>query len=125
MRIAVSAETNQGLMAPVAQHFGHAPFFCLVDVQDGEIVGVASVANPHYVQHVPGVVPEFVRSQNAAVLITGGMGQRAIALFEQFGVQPVTGAMGLVGDATERYLRGELNEAAAGCPGGQCHQGGH
>ena len=123
MRIAVSAETNQGLQAPVAQHFGHAPYFCFVDIRDGQIATATSLANPHYGQHTPGVVPAFVRSQNAQVMITGGMGQRAISLFEQAGIQPVTGATGLVGEVVQQFLRGEMNGAAAGCPGsGDCHQ---
>ena len=33
MRIAVSADTNQGLESQVAHHFGRCPYFVLVDLK--------------------------------------------------------------------------------------------
>jgi predicted Fe-Mo cluster-binding NifX family protein len=45
-------------------------------------------------------------------MLTGGMGRRAIMFFEQFGVQPVTGAAGSVRQSLERYLGGTLQGAA-------------
>jgi hypothetical protein len=44
-------------------------------------------------------------------MLTGGMGRRAIAFFQQYGVQAVTGASGTVRHALERYLGGELRGA--------------
>ena len=49
MRIAVSAETNAGLDAPVNGHFGHSPYFTLVEVVDGQIG--ATQASPTRVIH--------------------------------------------------------------------------
>ena len=46
MKIAVTAESNNGLESMVAQHFGHAPFFILVDVENGEVTATQGVANP-------------------------------------------------------------------------------
>ena len=46
MKIAVTAETNNGLESMVAQHFGHAPYFMLVDVENGEVTATQGVANP-------------------------------------------------------------------------------
>jgi hypothetical protein len=37
MRIAVSTETNAGLDAPVAGHFGRCPFFTLIDLEAEQI----------------------------------------------------------------------------------------
>ncbi len=42
------------------------------------------------------------------VMVTGGMGRRAIGFFEQYGIEAVTGASGTVRYALERYLGGEL-----------------
>lgn len=41
-------------------------------------------------------------------MLTGGMGWRAIALFEEYGIEAVTGAQGTVRRALEGYLGGEL-----------------
>ena len=112
MKIAVTAENNNGLESLVAQHFGHAPFFVLVDVKDGEVCAVQGVANPFATAHQPGQIPDFVKQQNADVILSGGMGGRAIEFFEQAGIKAATGASGTVRQALEQYLGGKLNEAA-------------
>lgn len=108
MRIAVSSETNAGLDAPVAEHFGRCPFFTLVDLEGETIQAVQVVANPFFPVHEPGQVPAFVHSQGADVMLTGGMGGRAAAFFQQYGIQPVTGASGAVRDALACLHSGAL-----------------
>jgi len=108
MRVAVSAESNLGLEANVGSHFGHSPFFALVDLEGEHVKSVLVLANPAYPEHVPGVVPRFIHSYGADVMLTGGMGHRAVTFFEQYGIRPVTGANGTVRQALERFLRGEL-----------------
>jgi predicted Fe-Mo cluster-binding NifX family protein len=108
MRIAISADNNNGLESVVSPHFGRCPYFVLVDTDGQEITAVNAVDNPYYGNHRPGQVPAFINSHNVNVMLTGGMGHRAIIYFEQFGVQPVTGAMGTVRQSLERYLGGAL-----------------
>lgn len=114
MRIAISSEENNGLDGQVAQHFGRCPYFILVDLEGREMKQINTVDNPFYLQHQPGQVPEFVRSQEANVMLAGGMGHRAISFFEQYGIKAVTGASGTIRTALEQYLGGEL-EGAAPC----------
>ena len=45
-------------------------------------------------------------------MLTGGMGYRAVTFFEQYGIQPVTGASGTVRDAVDQFLNGQLTGAA-------------
>jgi predicted Fe-Mo cluster-binding NifX family protein len=45
-------------------------------------------------------------------MITGGMGRRAIAFFDEYGIQAVTGASGTVRQTLQRYLGGSLSGAA-------------
>jgi len=108
MRIAISADNQNGLDSVVSPHFGRCPFYILVDVEDHEVKAVNAVDNPHYGQHAPGVVPSFIHSQGVDVMLTGGMGGRAIAFFEQLGIEAVTGASGTVRRALELYLGGQL-----------------
>jgi len=112
-RIALACETGFGLEAVLSPHFGRCPFYVLVDVTSDHILGFQVVRNPHYPDHQPGVVPQFIRSQNAHVMIAGGMGPTAIDLFNQFGIDVATGARGKVKDVVEAYLRGEIQEVAA------------
>jgi predicted Fe-Mo cluster-binding NifX family protein len=113
-RIAISANENNGLDSAIGSHFGRCPYFVLADVEGQDVVAVQTVANPYYGHHQPGQVPGFVRSQGADVMLTGGMGGRAIGFFEQYGIQPVTGASGTVRWSLEQYLAGAL-EGGAPC----------
>jgi len=112
MRIAVTAENDRGLDSAVCAHFGHSPYFVLVDLVEGVVVNVETVANPSYGNHRPGEVPAFIDSQHANVMLSGGMGANAIAFFERYGIDVATGATGRVKDALESYLRGELTGTA-------------
>ena len=108
MRIAISADNDNGLESVVSPHFGRCPHYILVDVEGQEVKAVQSVDNPHYSQHAPGQVPGFIHSQGVNVMVTGGMGRRAIIFFEQYGIEAVTGASGTVRHALEGYLGGQL-----------------
>jgi predicted Fe-Mo cluster-binding NifX family protein len=112
MRIAVSANENKGLESAIGAHFGRCPFFVLVDVEDNKIQAVQTIDNPYYSQHQPGQVPGFIRTQEANAMLSGGMGGRAVAFFQQYGIEPVTGAAGTVGQSIDRYLSGELTGTA-------------
>ncbi|MFP4395343.1 MAG: NifB/NifX family molybdenum-iron cluster-binding protein [Anaerolineales bacterium] len=112
MRIAVSAEQNQGLESVAAHHFGRCPYYIIVDVDDHHITAVESIANPYYQAHRPGQVPAFIREQGVDMMVAGGMGRRAIALFQQYGIEAYTGAAGVVRRALEQALGGQLEEAA-------------
>jgi len=118
MRIAIAAETDNGLDSLASAHFGHTGFFVLVDVDGSEVKAINTVKNPFHGGHQPGQLPEFLRQQEANVLLSGGMGHRAVAFFQQYGIQPVTGASGTVRDALEAYLGGALSGVEA-CDDGQ------
>jgi len=111
MRIAVSADDSNGLDSVVSPHFGRCPYYILVDLDGQEVKQVNAVANPNYGRHAPGTVPTFIQNQSADVMLAGGMGRRAIALFQQYGIQAATGAAGSVRHALEQYLGGGLQGA--------------
>jgi predicted Fe-Mo cluster-binding NifX family protein len=108
MRIAISTETNNGLDSQVAQHFGRCPYFAFVDVEGQEIQSTQVVENPFFSGHQVGQVPNFIHEQNADVMLSGGMGGRAIQFFQQFGIETATGAAGTVRATLENYFSGKL-----------------
>lgn len=119
MRIAIAAQDDQGLDGVAAHHFGRCPYYLFVDVEDDRIENVEVRANPYYERHTPGQVPAFIHQQGADVMVSGGMGRRAIGLFERYGIQTYTGAAGTVRRALEQALGGALEEAAP-CREPQC-----
>ena len=112
MRIAISAEKNQGLESPVAHHFGRCPYFALVDVEGQSIQDCRVIENPFFAAHQPGQVPGFIKEQGADVMLSGGMGGRALQFFSQFDIEAATGAQGTVRSAVEDYLGGKLQGGA-------------
>jgi len=112
MRIAISVETKDGLDSVVAHHFGRCPFFALIDVEGKDVTAVEVIDNPFYSGHQPGQVPGFIKEKGADVMLSGGMGGRAIQYFHQFDIQTATGADGTVHQALAGYLGGELTGAA-------------
>jgi predicted Fe-Mo cluster-binding NifX family protein len=120
MRVAVSADSKNGLDSVISPHFGRCPHFVLVDLDGSEVKQVREVDNPYYGRHQPGQVPALIHSYGADVMLTGGMGGRAIMFFQQFGIEGVTGAYGTVRQSVERYLGGEL-KGAAPCKESQEH----
>jgi len=110
-RVAVSADDSNGLDSVVSPHFGRCPYYILVELEGHKAERVDTVENPYYGQHAPGQVPKFINQQGVDVMLTGGMGGRAIDFFQQFGIEPVTGASGTVRHALEQYLGGQVQGA--------------
>lgn len=111
MRIAISVDHDQGLESVVAHHFGRCPYYAFVDVEGDAVQDVQVLANPYYENHRPGAVPDFIRQQGADVMLAGGMGRRAVMIFQQYGIDARTGASGTVRRAVEHYLGGNLQDA--------------
>ncbi|MBT3321774.1 MAG: NifB/NifX family molybdenum-iron cluster-binding protein [Anaerolineae bacterium] len=112
MKIAITAEKSNGLDSAVAQHFGRAAFFIMANVENEEITEINVVPNPFAGKHDPGDVPNFIRDQGAKVMVSGGMGGRAIQFFEKAGIEVATGASGTVREALEGFFGGKLADAA-------------
>ena len=70
-------------------HFGHCKEFAMVEVEDQKILNTEMLDPP---PHEPGVLPKWLKEQGTNVVIAGGMGQRAIELFNQAGIQVFVGA---------------------------------
>ena len=124
MIIAFSAEENKNLDSIMSPHFGRCPFYVFVELdKDNKVKQVKTIENPYYNEHGPGVVPEFISKQKADVMISGGMGQRAVEFFNQFNIKVVTGATGSVKEALENFLNGKLQGYSPCKDGGQgnCH----
>ena len=121
--IAVPVEEDLGLDSRVCPHFGHTPAFALVELDGDQVLSCRVVKNPMANNHQPGMLPGFVRSLGADVLLAGGMGPRAIELLESYGIEVATGADGSVRDCIEAYQAQGLRGAAPCDHGGDC--GGH
>ncbi|MFW5657388.1 MAG: NifB/NifX family molybdenum-iron cluster-binding protein [Bacteroidota bacterium] len=88
-------------------HFGHCPNFTLFEIKDGSITKEYVVDAP---PHQPGLLPPWLANQNVTDVIAGGMGQRAIQLFNQNKVNVFVGAPQL---PAREVVEGFLTESIA------------
>ena len=106
----IAIPSNDG--ETVEEHFGHCRQFVLVTIQDGKEVSRGMVVPP---EHAPGVFPAFLAGQGANVIITGGMGGRAVSLFKEQNIDVILGARGFISDTLATFLEGELESKGSEC----------
>lgn len=111
LRLAISSMDDKGLKSRVSEHFGRCPFYTFVDIKNQAIAKVEVMANPYFHSHQPGQLPQFIQQQNAQVIISGGMGRRAIALFDQTGIKALAGVQGQLQEVVEAHLKEELQSS--------------
>jgi predicted Fe-Mo cluster-binding NifX family protein len=86
MRIAIPSQGEGGLDGKRAGHFGHCDVFTFVDLENGEIREVSTLANVGHVQGGCMVPVNLLASHNVDALIVGGIGMRPLMGFRQVGI---------------------------------------
>lgn len=83
-RIAIPMENGE-----LCAHFGHCQSFALIEVKDNKINDIAEVIPP---EHQPGLYPRWIAGYEVTDVIAGGMGQKAIQLFNAQNINVFVGA---------------------------------
>lgn len=97
----------------VSSHFGHSPEFAVFDVVEDAIAGNTTMTPP---PHSPGAIPAWLRESGVDVVISGGMGHRAVNMLESSGIEVVTGAPPGPPEAlVKAYLAGTLKTGENVC----------
>jgi len=124
MKIAVISEDG----ATISQHFGRAPFYVIVTVEDGKVVnketrdkmGHRSFAGQPHEDTAPGERHGYgagAEGRHASmaetiadcqVLIVGGMGWGAYESLESNNIEAIVTDVTSIDEAVELYLDGEL-----------------
>ncbi|NLM29337.1 MAG: dinitrogenase iron-molybdenum cofactor biosynthesis protein [Methanomicrobiales archaeon] len=115
MRIAIAMDGNQ-----VSGHFGHCEGYAIFDVEDSIIYRRDDLPSPG---HEPGRLPVFLAEHKIDLIIAGGMGPKAIALFHQNGIDVLLGVSGNVDYIAQDYIAGRLSPGVSTChhgEGGEC-----
>ena len=120
MKIAIPV--SGGELSP---HFGHCSEFVFMDVDENAKTIIAETredAPPHQ----PGVLPRWVSERGANMIFAGGMGPRAIDMFEARGVTVLLGVESRAPRAlVKAWLEGGLSTGDSSCdhPEGHGHGG--
>ena len=110
MKIAIPM--TGGSLSP---HFGHCEKFALIDVDKDEKKVIAR-EDRQAPPHEPGVLPAWLNSLGAGMIIAGGMGQRAQQLFINEGIEVLLGvSSGTPDEVVAAYLDGTLVTGQNAC----------
>lgn len=107
MKIAIATDGNV-----VSGHFGHCEGFTIYDLKDDKIESKNLVENPG---HKPGFLPKFLNEKGIDLIISGGMGRKAIDLFNENEIDVITGATGDIDAVMETYISGDLVSDGSVC----------
>ncbi|MBN2213624.1 MAG: NifB/NifX family molybdenum-iron cluster-binding protein [Bacteroidales bacterium] len=86
MRWIIAIPTNNSCLC---QHFGHCEKFAVIQIEDNKITRESYLEPP---PHEPGVLPAWLASKGVTHIIAGGMGHRAVSLFNHHNIRVYTGA---------------------------------
>ena len=113
MKIAVASENRK-----VCEHFGHCESFLIAETEGGHIISSEFIPNPG---HRPGFLPNFLNDMGVKVVIAGGIGGGAIDIFDEKGIDVISGAGGDAKEAVSAYLAGTLVSTGSVCHEHQHH----
>jgi predicted Fe-Mo cluster-binding NifX family protein len=85
-RIAVPSMGDGGMDGHRSGHFGHCDVFTLIDVADGKIQSVSTIANGEHVQGGCMVPVNLLAKHKVNALVVGGIGMRPLMGFRQAGI---------------------------------------
>jgi predicted Fe-Mo cluster-binding NifX family protein len=95
----------------VGEHFGRVPTYTIVDLDTNEVKVIPNTSEHTGGQGYP---PEIMAKEGVNAMVCRGLGRRAIAMFEEMGIDVYIGASGTVKDAVEAFKQGTLQKASEG-----------
>lgn len=106
----VGFSTNDGTI--LEGHFGHCEKFVIYTIENGKAINKEIVTAP---EHTHGAFPKFMAEQKVNIVITGGMGQKAMDILKANKIEVILGASGKIEDILKVYLEGNLVSDGAAC----------
>jgi len=111
MRVVIPTSTPDGLLAKRGAHFGKAPFYIVVDIEDGEVKEVNAVQNPGHAGGACGNAVTNIQNLGTDALIVAGIGGRPLAGFKQVGIKVYFDNVSpTVEEAINKFIKGEIEE---------------
>jgi predicted Fe-Mo cluster-binding NifX family protein len=120
VKVVIPVEDVKG--EQISAHFGRAPYFAWFDVESGKIVdrGVKPNDSSHFGRQ--GMPPERMMAMGADVVISAGMGMKAIQMFQNSTVAVLQAVKASTEMSIQDYVDGKLQELTEGCLHAENHE---
>jgi len=116
VRFVVPVSDDRGADAQLSQHFGRAPFYAVIDLnEEGRVISQETIANTSEHFGGAGVPPDRILQLKPKALITYGLGSKALRIFQDAGVAVLRTEANTVKEVIKAYNNNELQELTQGC----------
>ncbi|MBN1959130.1 MAG: NifB/NifX family molybdenum-iron cluster-binding protein [Desulfuromonadales bacterium] len=109
IRIAVPADSGQGLQSPRSGHFGKCAYYVLIDIKDNKIQEVISLQNGGHAQGNCSTPVLLLNGNHVNKLIVAGIGGRPLQGFREIGIDVLSGGGQTVEETINLYLSGQVH----------------
>jgi predicted Fe-Mo cluster-binding NifX family protein len=126
-RIMMPVENEKGLEAKVAHHFGMAPFFAIVELDENQKTPKVTI-EPNRSEHMggaPGHSHESFLALKPNVVVAYAMGPGALSTFQNAGITVLKATEDTVKGNVESFKEGKLKELVGGCEHAHHHEHEH
>ena len=126
-RIMMPVEDENGLDAQIAHHFGRAPYFALVELDENQKT-LTVKTEPNRSEHMggaPGHSHESFLALKPDVVIAYSMGPGALNTFVDASVTVLEATASTVKGNLESFKEGKLKKLASGCEHAHHHEHEH
>ena len=111
MRVVFPTSTPDGLFAKRGAHFGKAPFYVIVDIENNEIKDIDFTPNPGHSGGACGNAVLNIKNLGADVLIVSGIGARPLEGFKRENIKVYfDGESKTVEESIKKFLESKLEE---------------
>lgn len=107
MKVAIACDGKD-----VSAHFGHCEGYAVYNATDSVIAYSETLQSPG---HEPGLLPVFLAEHGINLVIAGGMGARAVQLFNDNNIEVILGVSGPFDLAAQDYIAGKLKSTGSIC----------
>ena len=126
-RVVIPTEDQSGLNARLAEHFGRAPYYTVVDFDEkNEVAEVKTF--PNVSEHSGGTGyahDKILVELKPNAIIVNGMGPRGLLSFESAGVAVLKANADMVNEIVAAYKEDKLQELTEGCEHAHHHTDDH
>ena len=115
-KIVVPVADKTGLNSQLAEHFGRAPYFAVVELdENGEVSQIRTVPNIGEHAGGRGQTHDNILELQPNAIIVYGMGPRGLSTFQSAGVAVLRANANTVREVIAAYKEDRLEELTEGC----------
>ncbi len=115
-RIVIPTVENSGLDARISEHFGRAPYFTVIDLdEEGNVISINTILNTGEHFGGRGKAKDQILTLNPTVIIVQGMGPGALMGFQEAKIAVLRSNTEILKDIISAFKEDKLEELTEGC----------